>query len=481
MQEFALYGTPVTKTGKGRQKDDSQDLWEGGRVNASVMNDLLYRSDIIDNIVIDDGTWKPESFKSSRRNKRARQEEDLQKFMDDDDMASWEAKRVLVPVVKQRTSSSIATQFLQFVKWQQKKPNLTNANQEEDKSIQFFVSFQNSVRPANGSTKGLFTPAKLAQGSVQLPPAREKIGRKVKKQRINMKLSIADDYDVEDYTKNALPSASKLDESKPKFIPRSSRLLTLKPTTSHHSGKSSFAFSPSTKSILKYDTYSWPKDSTKASKSNVLESKEIKPVIKPEPETIPQDLSDFKITVQAFKKLSIVPPLDPQVALDALKADSFPFKTDLDKQQRYIYFLNVQANNIPNSSFVPISLHHTIDSWKHELNEFTQLALRYRPLSFELAQRFAPASTEPLNFESKEVQSRTVEKFMPAPLLLTRLGLPQIKEGEQTSDSSTIQKARPEPFTQPMRSDIVNLYENLSLTKGKKPKSLFMKIFKTGV
>lgn len=457
MQQLAPYGTPVNKASKA--KKDSHDLWDGGRVKATVMNDLLYRSEIIDNIMIDDGSWKPQSFKSSRRNKHVRSEEDLQLFMDEDDMRSWEAQRVLVPVIQQRTMNSISNQFLQFVEWQRKK-----SIYEDKNSLRLFISFQNFARPVTGSSRGLFTSTK--QELTRKAPAKEKVvGRKAKKQRVSMKLSISDDYDVEDYKKVELPSVARSDSTKPKFIPRSSRLLTQKQEKSL-TASTAHLFEISTENRVKYDTFKWPA----IVKSEIPDPKE-KPIINEE--NVPKDLKDLKVTVQAFKKLSIVPPLESQIASDALTADSFPFVNDPEKQQRYIYFLKVHANIIPNTSFYPITRSFTFDSWKHELNEFTQLALRYRPLSFELAQRFAPASTQPLDLGPKGLPERTVEKFVPVPLLLTRFGISQTKQDKIPEPLSV---APPEHL--PLRSDIVNLYENLSLIRGKKPRSLFEKIFK---
>lgn len=467
MQPFAPYGTPI-KTGHGLHKNGTQGYWEGGRVKADVMNDLLYRSNVIDNIVTEDGTWKPQTFRSSRQNKYTRQEDHVGKFMDDDDMKTWEAQRVLVPVIRQRTSESIASQFLQFVRWQQKKTGSAHESKDESLSTRLFLLFQNVTRQV-GTTIGL-SSTKSEQKQVTKRRVPEG-SRKMKKQRISMKLSINDDYEVEDFDKGALPLVDTPDNSKPKFIPRSSRLLTQKPSNNSNRCTGKAEFIPATKSV-KYDSFTWP------SKLDGSRPENVKPIIKSEPDVVPDDLNGFQITVQAFRKLSIVPPLASDIAASALQADHFPFSTDHDKQQRYIYFLQVQAERIPNSSLFTIPKSFTLASWKHELNEFTQLAMRYRPMSDELAQRFAPASSQPIEPTTKEPEKRSVEAFVPVPLLLTRFGLPQLKEDAASIPPRSSGTSTAEPFSQPLQSNVVNLYENLAITGKKAPRAVFEKIFK---
>lgn len=449
------------------------------------MNDLLYRSNIIDSIVADE-SWKPNTFRSSRQNKNVQSKEEVQKFMDDDDLKTWEANRVLVPVIRQRTTESIANQFLQFVKWQQKKTS-PKQSEVETASLRQYLMFQILSRPA-GTKTGLFYTTKDATETTipeQLLKRRvSEKGRKAKKQRIGMKLSIVDDYDLDDYTKDSLPTISSKDTSKPKFIPRSSRLLTQKAANSSKEENGKKSFVPSSRSIT-YDAYKWPTNVVDGTHEMELkpsvktEAMDSVPIVKLEPvDEVPNMLSDFTITVKAFKRLTIVPPLSSNIASDALKADSLPFNRDTEKQQRYIYYLKVQAELIPNSSFFAIPKSFTLDKWKHELDEFTQLAMRYRPLSFELAQRFAPASDRPVEPELKALSTRTVEKFVPVPLLLTRFGLPQIK-GE--SVIAPVKQSHNEPMTQPIQSNVVNLYENMAIMRPKAPKSLFEKIFKNAI
>lgn len=473
MSKLTPYGTPIARSviSNWRKNGEGEELYNGGRVQLDVMNDLLYRSTTIDSIVVDKGDWKPDTFRSSRQNKYVHEEENVEKYMDDDDMRNWEARRVLVPVVGQRSTQSIAREFLEYVKWRQKKTST-----EEEQSVRLYQVFQGLTRPI-GSKKGLFTASTtlVKITSRKRPIERE---RKVKKQRINMKLSISEDYEEDDYKKHDMPSTAKLDEMKPKFIPRSNRLLTQKPANTVSGEKGTSAFKLAAK-IPKYDTYKWPNQCPTEVKQELetkLETKlEVKPEGKPDIiplQDIPQDISKWKITVQAFRKLSIVPPLNKDIASDALGAESMPFNSDLDRQLRYIYFLKVQAEMIPNNSFFEVPTSLTLDAWKHELNEFTQLALRYRPLSFELAQRFAPATNQPVEIETK-IATRTVENFIPVPLLLTRFGLPQIKDTPKPAIVPEVSTETPPP----LKSNIINLYENPSLM-GKAPHSLFEKIFK---
>lgn len=469
MQPFAPYGNLI-KPGHGLHKNGTQGFWEGGRVKADVMNDLLYRSNVIDNIVTEDGTWKPQTFRSSREHKYARQEENVGKFMDDDDIKTWEAQRVLIPVIRQRTSESIASQFLQFVKWQQKKSGSAHESKDDSLSTRLFLLFQNVTRQV-GSTIGL-SSTKSEQKQVtkrRVPEER----RKMKKQRISMKLSINDDYEVEDFHKGTLPTVDTPDNSKPKFIPRSSRLLTQKSLNNPNGCTGKTEFIPATKNI-KYDLYTWPPkhDGSRTEKAQSVIKSE------PDPELVPDDLNGFQITVQAFRKLNIVPPLASDIAASALQADHFPFSNDHDKQQRYIYFLQVQAERIPNSSLFTIPKSITFATWKHELNEFTQLAMRYRPMSDELAQRFAPASSHPIEPATRDPEKRTVEAFVPLPLLLTRFGLPQLKEDAASVPPHSSGTSIAEPFNQPLQSNVVNLYENLAITGKKAPRAVFEKIFK---
>lgn len=469
MSDYSLYGTPIARFSVNEYaSSSSQDLYNKGRVQLNHMNELLYRSSTIDSIVIEQTDWKPSNFSSSRDRKHIRENENFEKYMDDDDLLTLEAKRVLVPVVKQTATRSIAKEFLEYVKWRQNKSEI-----DHDFSTDLYRMFER-LKLSPGHVRGLYSPSKTLIQSL-LPKGSSKEVRKVKKRRINVKLSISDDYDVEEYEKEALPSISRSQEAKPKFIPRSNRLLkqTQENPVNDVSGTKDFEVASRP---VKYGKYAWAKhdsDSGIEGNDSKIEKNEKVKLETSFTSNVQEDLKPPNLTVGEFKSLAFVPPLDSEIASTALKSQTLPFHMDTAKQQRYLFFLKVYSGTVSDNAFFDLPKFFTLTSWKHELDEFAQVAFRYRPLSEELAQRFAPA-TNRLSAPEQKTIKRTVENFNPAPLLLTRLGLPQIKN---TPDSPPFREIVDSTFNAPPQTNTVNLYENLSLLGGT-PSTVFETIFK---
>jgi G patch domain-containing protein 1 len=99
---------------------------------------------------------------------------------------------------------------------------------------------------------------------------------------------------------------------------------------------------------------------------------------------------------------SLIPPLPPEVALSALgrgTAGWMPYSDDPPKLARYRNFLEICASVTPNS-FTAIpdrAPGASTEDWVKEMQEFSQSAQMFKPMTGGMAKRFTSASAVPQN------------------------------------------------------------------------------------
>lgn len=104
----------------------------------------------------------------------------------------------------------------------------------------------------------------------------------------------------------------------------------------------------------------------------------------------------------AKSQYSLIPPLPPEVALSALgrgTAGWSPYSDDPLKLARYRNFLEICASVSPNgATAIPDRAPGaSTDDWVKEMQEFSQSAQMFKPMTGGMAKRFTSASAVPLN------------------------------------------------------------------------------------
>ncbi|KAF2862859.1 DUF1604-domain-containing protein [Piedraia hortae CBS 480.64] len=152
---------------------------------------------------------------------------------------------------------------------------------------------------------------------------------------------------------------------------------------------------------------------------------------------------------------SMVPYLDKATALVALQriessTTCAPYADNEAKQARYNSFLHRQAEQRP--SLPERAPNMSVSDWAQELSEFARAAEVFKPMTGEMATRFAPsgsaAAMAPVEDDPAEKAAkmgmfgpltRTSMPWMPPRLLCKRFGVPMPKvEGESSNEPKTM-------------------------------------------
>jgi len=123
---------------------------------------------------------------------------------------------------------------------------------------------------------------------------------------------------------------------------------------------------------------------------------------------LPQGLGEAPVSSTRASIADIVPPLDPEAAMTALKGGYMPYGDDLEKQARYRSFLEVKAGlkeGLPDRvcissrviklivADIPQKYGMNTQDWAKEMAEFVGAARIFKPLTGSMATRFTTSTS----------------------------------------------------------------------------------------
>jgi G patch domain-containing protein 1 len=404
--------------------------------------------------------WMPGTFHSSRKSKATITESRPENFMDEEDLQQQEESMLLVPVDWMPETSAdddplhkllrptlITTginrsgyQMLLKMGWKEGQgigPKLSRKQQvgSEVKLYEVAPKYSTVSIQANPTKHGVGYNIDSPELPVfsSAPVSRSK--PKPKRRRIAMNLSIAADYDEnevdDDVEEVGSQSKSKYDSTvgkAPKF--RSKRLikrgsLNLKcsdgsdPLEGFVLGTRPLYISKNYPMVAVPDGYrpiTGPQNSSVDEGEDVTNSKQRGQLLN-EAQMAGKSVFSFLTQDQRNRIASIagnsglpeggselipssklseddIPVLSTDAAEEALSAKVFPYHDDPDKLTRYRSFLQWSAG--VDSKIPQKRPHVTYDGWIKELNEFCRVALVFKPLKGDIADRFT-ASTKAIN------------------------------------------------------------------------------------
>ncbi|CCX34122.1 Similar to G patch domain-containing protein 1; acc. no. Q9DBM1 [Pyronema omphalodes CBS 100304] len=112
---------------------------------------------------------------------------------------------------------------------------------------------------------------------------------------------------------------------------------------------------------------------------------------------LPPGLGEAPVSTTRSTIADIVPHLDADTAMAALRGGFMPYGDDLEKRGRYRSFLEVKAGmkeGLPDRKYGMVT-----QDWVKEMNEFVGAARIFKPLTGAMATRFASAKTAASNFQ----------------------------------------------------------------------------------
>ncbi|ANB11293.1 hypothetical protein AWJ20_4097 [Sugiyamaella lignohabitans] len=251
-----------------------------------------------------------------------------------------------------------------------------------------------------------------------------------------------------------------------------------------------------------------PDETLKVNSEVKLEIKtEISPDLKPEvkPSVVPGMESDEKLGsgISASKaeddEVDNLPYLSQDIAHEALSNTKYPYAEDLEKRQRYLNVLKVYSDQTGTSGTFaaslkkirPTSFSH--ETWINELNEFTRVAIVFRPLKGAIASRFTSSTGRPTNDTGIQTPAEydastfRVTDFFPERLLSKRFGVPFIGITTDSSEKrsmkpsrDTTQESKPKSEASASSSEVeatIDPNKNSALESDRAPSSLFAMIF----